>query len=271
MGPDEFLGLPSFIFQLSQNTYNNIVESNEILNTYGTEQQKEQIKRIFGGLAEAKQYLQFNFENLTNKKNYFSKYIFSEPNNLNFDKSKLLINKDLEMLKNFNLEFQFTYFRTHCGFVQLLLSKWDRASMASAVEIRSPFLDKNVYLYSLSLPLEKKIKNGKLKSILRDSFDSLLPKEIFNQNFRQGLARFKRNLNSDTNLGLINEIINQNNFRHSNIWNSKKIIDDFNQKNNIDNIWEISKFYLMQEEFKTRLTDVKNNFKHKFEIVKKLS
>ena len=48
MGPDEFLGLPSFIFQLSQNTYNNIVESNEILNTYGTEQQKEQIKRIFG-------------------------------------------------------------------------------------------------------------------------------------------------------------------------------------------------------------------------------
>ena len=70
---------------------------------------------------------------------------------------------------------------------------------------------------------------------------------------------------------MINEIINQNNFRHSNIWNSKKIIDDFNQKNNIDNIWEISKFYLMQEEFKTRLTDVKNNFKHKFEIVKKLS
>ena len=271
LGPDEFLGLPSFIFQLSQNTYNNIVESNEILNTYGTEQQKEQIKRIFGGLAEAKQYLQFNFENLINKKNYFSKYIFSEPKNLNFDKSKLLINKDLEMLKNFNLEFQFTYFRTHCGFVQLLLSKWDRASMASAVEIRSPFLDKNVYLYSLSLPLEKKIKNGKLKSILRDSFDSLLPKEIINQNFRQGLARFKRNLNSDTNLGLINEIINQNNFRHSNIWNSKKIIDDFNQKNNIDNIWEISKFYLMQEEFKTRLTDVKNNFKHKFEIVKKLS
>ena len=175
------------------------------------------------------------------------------------------------MLKNFNLEFQFTYFRTHCGFVQLLLSKWDRASMASAVEIRSPFLDKNVYLYSLSLPLEKKIKNGKLKSILRDSFDSLLPKEIINQNFRQGLTQFKRNLNSDTNLGLINEIINQNNFRHSNIWNSKKIIDDFNQKNNIDNIWEISKFYLMQEEFKTRLTDVKNNFKHKFEIVKKLS
>jgi len=67
-----------------------------------------EIKRIFGGLAEAKQYLQFNFENLTNKKNYFSKYIFSEPKNLNFDKSIFSknIDKQVQSLSNVvNIEF----------------------------------------------------------------------------------------------------------------------------------------------------------------------
>ena len=34
--------------------------------------------------------------------------------------------------------------------------------MANSVEIRSPFLDKNVYLFMLSLPLDMKLKKGKL-------------------------------------------------------------------------------------------------------------
>ena len=66
--------------------------------------------------------------------------------------------------------------------------------MANSVEIRSPFLDKNVYLYMLSLPLDMKLKNGKLKSILNDSFSDLLPSYITEQRFKQGLPVSKKNI-----------------------------------------------------------------------------
>ena len=55
----------------------------------------------------------------------------------------------------------------------IFFHKWDKAAMASSVKSDYLFLDKNVYLYLLSLPLEKKIKGGNLKSILKDSFEDI--------------------------------------------------------------------------------------------------
>ena len=51
--------------------------------------------------------------------------------------------------------------------MQWLLNKWDKASMASSVEIRSPFLDWRFFQYALALPrTELKTKNGYFQKIL---------------------------------------------------------------------------------------------------------
>ena len=42
-----------------------------------------------------------------------------------------------------------------------ILFKVDRASMANSLETRAPFLDKDLYEFSLSIPLEQKIKKSK--------------------------------------------------------------------------------------------------------------
>jgi len=71
--------------------------------------------------------------------------------------------------------------------MQWLLNKWDKASMASSVEIRSPFLDWRFFQYALALPAELKTKNGQNKSILRDTFGKMLPKSVMEKKFKQGL------------------------------------------------------------------------------------
>lgn len=56
-----------------------------------------------------------------------------------------------------------------------LLVKTDIASMASSLELRSPFLDHNIVNLGLSLPTEAKISGNRGKAILREAFADMLP------------------------------------------------------------------------------------------------
>ena len=58
-----------------------------------------------------------------------------------------------------------------------ILTKVDRTSMSVSLETRTPFLDKEIVQFALSLPLEYKIRKGVGKSILRDILYKFVPKE----------------------------------------------------------------------------------------------
>ena len=70
---------------------------------------------------------------------------------------------------------------------QDILQKVDRASMASSLETRAPFLDSKIVSLAFSLPLHwhRDFKEG--KSMLRDTFNDLLPAEIWKRR-KQGFA-----------------------------------------------------------------------------------
>ena len=59
-----------------------------------------------------------------------------------------------------------------------LLVKIDRCTMASALEARSPFLDRQLVEYVAALPDDFKLRRRRTKTILRDAFADLLPREI---------------------------------------------------------------------------------------------
>jgi asparagine synthase (glutamine-hydrolysing) len=59
-----------------------------------------------------------------------------------------------------------------------LLVKADRCSMASSLEVRSPFLDRDVIQYVTTLPDEFKLSRGQSKRILREAFADLVPQDI---------------------------------------------------------------------------------------------
>ena len=59
-----------------------------------------------------------------------------------------------------------------------LLVKIDRCTMASSLEARSPFLDRQLVEYVAALPDGFKLRRRRTKTILRDAFADLLPREI---------------------------------------------------------------------------------------------
>ena len=160
------------------------------------------------------------------------------------------------------------YFSTY-GHLLWLLNKWDKASMSQSVEIRSPFLDWRFFQYALALPAELKIKDGQNKSILRETFKNMLIPSVLEKKIKQGLpvVNFKKN---NQNLNFINEIINQNDFLESNIWNGKKIVTDFNdteiRSKKISQIWRIARTHLMTKGFiqKKEGLKINNNIEESF-------
>ena len=68
-----------------------------------------------------------------------------------------------------------------------ILVKTDRASMATSLEVRAPFLDHRVAELAWKLPLSMKIRNRKTKWILKKILNNYLPNSLIN-NDKKGFA-----------------------------------------------------------------------------------
>lgn len=68
-----------------------------------------------------------------------------------------------------------------------ILVKVDRASMATALEARAPFLDQEVFNYAWSLPMDMKIRGGQGKWVLRELLARYMPRSLFERP-KQGFA-----------------------------------------------------------------------------------
>lgn len=62
-----------------------------------------------------------------------------------------------------------------------MLTKVDLMSMANSLEVRVPFLDKEVVAFAQSLPEEYKVKGSERKRVIQDAFRKILPEEIYHR------------------------------------------------------------------------------------------
>jgi len=243
-GADEFLGYPQYFPEYSVDIFNNMIGNHNATTKYGNDRSVVRLKKLFG--ITGKMPEKIKFQSITDNNNYFSSYV----ENKKYDSDFLIINEDLEELKDYSYALAFTYLISYCGWFQFFLNKWDRASMSNSVEVRMPFLDNNVRLFSLALNTDHKIRGSKSKSILRDSFKNYIPKSITEQPYKQGLSQHKFDLKNKKYKKFINEIIHQNSFITHNSWDAKKIISDFDSDLNLNIIWRICKHHLMLDGFK---------------------
>ena len=64
-------------------------------------------------------------------------------------------------------------------FMQSLLERKDRMSMACGLEVRVPFSDARIASYLYNVPWEYKFENGVEKALLREAMRDLIPEEIY--------------------------------------------------------------------------------------------
>lgn len=85
-----------------------------------------------------------------------------------------------------------------------MLYKVDITSMAHALEVRPPFLDRRVVEFAFGLPADWKLARGNGKALLRDAFGWLLPAEVLTRR-KQGFEVPLRRLFTGALAGLVRE------------------------------------------------------------------
>ena len=130
------------------------------------------MKRFFSGLDEDS--LQRYFIWAANGTGHAGKEIF----NTDFLKEQESVLNQF-LFKDQNIFQQITALDFNSQLPDALLVKMDIASMAHGLEVRAPFLDRDLIEFGMSLPMNIKIRNFKSKSLLRDLASSYLPKNIY--------------------------------------------------------------------------------------------
>ena len=157
--------------------------------------------------------------------------------------------EDLKQLEEYGIGQRVLIADANYGGLQWLLNKWDKASMANSVEIRSPFLDYNFFQYSLALPDAFRIKGGKNKAILRDAYEDILSPLLVSDKRKQGLSAIKNNYDNSY-LEYTHDLYSNLDFLNSDIWNGKKISADFESAKKIkalDKIEQLDVFFRLYE------------------------
>lgn len=125
-----------------------------------------------------------------------------------------------------------------------MLYKADKMSMANSLEVRVPFLDKNVVDFARSLPVDYIINENYGKRILRDAFKDDLPPEIFSRSkkgFEVPLAKwFNGSLNSRM-LDLLSPELtgDQGIFKESSIADLRKKLSQKSVTNEVHLLWAL--------------------------------
>lgn len=123
-----------------------------------------------------------------------------------------------------------------------ILCKVDRASMSKGLEVRVPFLDKDIYNFSWSLPYRHKINNGVGKIILRNLLNNYVPYDLVlrdKKGFGIPIGDLIKNELRDWAENLLNkQKIEQSNLNYSkikNIW-KEHLSERYNHQHKIWNI-----------------------------------
>lgn len=89
-----------------------------------------------------------------------------------------LIREELSSLRSANATDALLYYYQKFYMCDDVLVKVDRASMANSLEVRAPFLDREVVEYANSLPFSFKHKGRTTKRVLKKALEEILPNKI---------------------------------------------------------------------------------------------
>ncbi|MBU3922738.1 asparagine synthase (glutamine-hydrolyzing) [Patescibacteria group bacterium] len=139
-------------------------------------------------------------------------------------------------------------------FPDQVLAFADRLSMAHSIELRSPFLDYRFVEFVNTIPGNLKIKNGAVKSILKESVWDLLPQEIINRPKEGFVLPINQWLFKNME-GYVKKVLSSKRLRLHGFFNEifvKNLIECYytnQQLENSNKIWNLIMFQLWWEKY----------------------
>jgi asparagine synthase (glutamine-hydrolysing) len=127
----------------------------------------------------------------------------------------------------------------------------DRLSMAHSVEVRTPFLDYRLMEYVASLPGSLKIKNGRVKHILKEAIKDLLPQNLIDRP-KEGFVLPVNNWLSEDMGKLVRKVLQEDRLKKHGLLNQNQV-NSYLRKQFIDNepfapqLWNMVNFQLWWE------------------------
>jgi asparagine synthase (glutamine-hydrolysing) len=209
----------------------------------------------------AKRFL--SFANLPIEEAYMRSYSYYSPEQL-----KNLINyKHLNGIQSLREEHKSLFYSKYNGdiinqicnvdiqmfMVGLNLTYSDRASMAASVEIRVPFIDKNVVTEAMQIPGALKIKKGISKYILKKAAENYLPNKIIYRSKASFSAPIRSWISSDLK-EMIDDLLSEENVKKRGLLNYpfvKDLIikDRMGQEDNAYQIYQLLTLELWCKEY----------------------
>jgi asparagine synthase (glutamine-hydrolysing) len=155
-----------------------------------------------------------------------------------------LLNKEHEEYFNahpeLDLENKMCFTDIHMFMLGLNLTYTDRASMAASVEVRVPFIDRDVVELAMSIPGNFKYKNGISKYILKRAAEKHLPREIIYRPKASFSAPIRAWISNDLK-PLIDDVLSEESIRRRGIFNPAyvKQLIEADRKGYRDNAYQI--------------------------------
>ena len=119
-----------------------------------------------------------------------------------------------------------THFDFKC-LLPALLTVEDRMSMAHGLESRVPLLDQSLVEFAASVPPDLKFSGGRLKQLLRDVFDDVVPKDIIERRDKMGFPVPIREWLEGPLNGMVAEIFRTMKERHRPYFHADAVLRNF--------------------------------------------
>jgi len=132
-----------------------------------------------------------------------------------------------------------------------ILTKTDRASMATSLETRVPFLNLNVLSHLEHVPVALKLRGLTRKYLLRKAVGDLLPRGIVTRR-KRGFSIPVASWLNDELRGLVRDYLNESRLRREGVFNPPAVtalVDEHERRrrNNAKMIWTILMFQAWRE------------------------
>lgn len=135
---------------------------------------------------------------------------------------------------------QTCYTDIHMFMQGLNLTYTDRASMAASVEVRVPFIDKEMITLAMQIHGSLKYKNGESKYVLKKAAERVLPKEIIYRPKASFGAPIRSWISNELR-PMVDELLSEENIKKRKLFNYrfvKKLIDE-DRRGASDNAYRI--------------------------------